>query len=754
MDQADPADSNQPQVPVASGSQFDALIAQLALLWPAGLAVVLAVAVWVTVPVNSAQRLWIVFFVLGTALPAIFALVLAVAPRRMPPNLVRVVGGLALLMSALTLLAGAAHGVTYRFVVGAALIQTLFVVLVVMARRHGTAPGPLPAKRGGLAGTAPGPLPGLRPDLPAKRGGVAALWFVVSLGAWGIGASLIWWVAPDAFLQNAWALGVLIVATAVVLGALWFPDAVSGRVIRLVGFGLALIPLALASVWTNDLFDVVTMHHWEFYIGPAELVRQGGWLLWDVPSQYGFLSELAIAWIPAQSPWESLFILNSAASFLLAMTVFLLLRSLGRGLLNLIMSASVALVATFLRPGQGNVFIGPDGYPSTGAFRFMWCVVLLLVFVSLLRASTPRARLAILIGGNLVWVLGVLWSAESAIYSTFVWLPGYFLAVMAARWREPDKRSRLRYVAGLLTLPAIFLAAALAIVFVIYQIGLGHGPDLQAFYEFGLTYQGGFAAYPFDPGGPGWVLFVAYVAVLVTLGWRVRKQPAIASVVLVATAAMIYATSSYFVGRSHPNNVWNLAPEVCIAIAVTLMLAGREWRTDPLPILLRLAFAPIFIVLLTGALGEQAALVDYVARPQLPLNRIDAALPPTDASLLALLDAHVPRGDRLAYVCDKPNSVDPLLSPHFYLSREQPNGSELWLPLVPFGAVNVLTPERRMGYLERFIARHPEGGWLIECIGAESAWVTQDVRDNFTMGRSYENADYRVTLWLPESGAE
>jgi hypothetical protein len=672
--------------------------------------------------------------VLGTILPATLAAVLGVGPR-MSSGAARVIGWLAVVLSAATLVVAAAHGVTYRVAIVAAVVQLLVVIGVIRLRRPTATSRP-------------------HPTLPAERGGEIALWFLVSLGAWGVGASLIWWVSPDAFLQNSWPVGVFVSSAAVVLGALWFPDAIAGRWLRSIGFGLAVIPLALASVRTNELFDVVTMHHWEFYIGPAELVRQGGWLLWDVPSQYGFLSELTIAWIPAQSPWESLFILNAAASFLLAVTVFLLLRSLGRGLFNLVMSASVALVATFLRPGPGNQFVGPDGYPSTGGFRFIWCVALLLVLLALLRASTPKARLTILLAGNVVWVLGVLWSAESAIYSTFVWLPGYILAVLAEWWRKSDRRRRTQMLAGLMALPVVFLAAGLAVVYIVYLIGLGHLPDLRAFYEFGLTYQGGFAAYPLDPGGPGWVLFVAYVATLVTLTWRVRKQPVVASIVLVAAAAMIYSTSSYFIGRSHPNNVWNLAPEVCIALAVTLIVAGREWRTDPVPVLLRFACAPIFIMLLTGALGEQAALVNYVATPQLPLNRIDAALPPTDPSLIDILNAHVPPGDRLAYVCDKGDSVDPLLSPHLFASRGQPNGAQLWLPLVPFGAVNLLAPERRDAYLERFIERNPEGGWLIECVGGESPWVTQAVRDNFTIGPTYSNADYRVTLWLPESGAE
>jgi hypothetical protein len=469
-----------------------------------------------------------------------------------------------------------------------------------------------------------------------------------------------------------------------------------------------------------------------------------------VPAQYGFLSELTIAWIPTPSPWEGLFILNSVMSFLLAATVFVLLRNLGRGFLNLLMSFGVALVAGFLRPGFGSQLIGPIGYPSTGGFRFLWCVGLLLILLLIVRVQSPRTRLAILVAGNLVWVVGVLWSAESAIYSTFVWLPGYFLMLVAERWHEPRIRRRLLSIAGLTAVPLLFLAVALTVVVIVYEIGLGQAPDPFAFVEFGLTYQSGFGVWPIDPGGPGWVLFLAYVATLATLAWNHRRQPMAVSVALVATAAMVYATSSYFVGRSHPNAVWNLAPQICIALAVALVLADRARHAEPMPLLLRLASAPVFVVLIVGSLGEHGPAADYVLRPQNDILRIDAHLPATDPGLALLLDAHVKPGERVAYLGA---GGDPALSPYLFAGTEQPNGAPLWLPLVPFSAVNILTPSRRTLYLDRFIGSHPVGGWLIEQTGpkvgpqTDEEWVKQEIATRFSPGPSYSNDGYVLTFW-------
>ncbi len=721
-----PTQSSPAIAPGASLNQLETLAVRVRLLWPAGIALVMALGVAASTRGPVSQRVWIAFFTLGTALPATLALVLAIDPRKVSPLLMRVVRGLALLVSVFALGVGIVHGASYHWEAIAALIQVLAVLILATLTRGSEKP------------------PGATITI-----GSAILWAAVSLGAWGVAGSLLWWHFG---LGNLWPLAVLAGSALTVAGALWRPDAIANRLVRWAGTGVALVLLAEASLRTNDLFSASKMYGWEFYVGPAELIRQGGWLLWDVPAQYGFLSELTIAWIPTPSPWESLFILNSLMCFLLATTVFVLLRSLGRGILNLLMSFTVALVASFFRPGLGPQIAGPSGYPSTGGFRFLWCVALLLILLMLLRVRSPRARLAILLAGNLVWTIGVLWSAESAIYSTFVWLPGYFLMVVAERWSQPDIRRRILSIGLLSAVPALFLAAALATVFVVYQVGLGHGPDLQSFYEFGLTYQGGFGAYPIDPGGPGWVLFLIFVATLVTLVWNARKQPAVASVVLIATAALIYSTSSYFVGRSHPNNVWNLAPEVCIALAVTLALAGRHLRADPVPALLRLVAAPVLIILLFGALGNRSALVDWVTRPQRDIAHIDTALPGTNPSLQALLDAHVHPGDRIAFLAV---DTDPVISPHLYTDTVQPNGAPLWLPLVPFAEIDLLPPARKVTYLERFIARHPEGGWLIERTGSQQGdWVIQVIEVHFTPGPTYSNANFQLTFWRPTLGSQ
>src|SRR5207302_5517408 len=130
----------------------------------------------------------------------------------------------------------------------------------------------------------------------------------------------------------------------------WRADRASPSLRRVLGYVVTPVVLslfAIASFATGPLFDIDSFHHWGFYTGTAELIRQGGWLLWDVPSQYGFLDELVIAWLPL-SIWESLYVLNATFNFALACLVFCAFRRRARGLFNMLLPLASVLALLFL----------------------------------------------------------------------------------------------------------------------------------------------------------------------------------------------------------------------------------------------------------------------------------------------------------------------------------------------------------------------------------------------------------------------
>src|SRR5262249_21237705 len=139
-------------------------------------------------------------------------------------------------------------------------------------------------------------------------------------------------------------------------------------VVTIVAFGV----FGLESLRVDYLFDFWSFYHWGVFTGPADTVRQGGWLLWDVPATYGFLSTLAIAGVPTASVWDGFFLLNSAACFAAMAVLFLFLRAR----LDPLAAAVVSLAAVVWLPGH-TAGGGVLATPNAGAFRFVWCQLLL-----------------------------------------------------------------------------------------------------------------------------------------------------------------------------------------------------------------------------------------------------------------------------------------------------------------------------------------------------------------------------------------
>ena len=127
---------------------------------------------------------------------------------------------------------------------------------------------------------------------------------------------------------------------------------------------LSLAIFVILSLRQDFFGDSGSALHWGLFVGPAELVRQGGWLLWDVPSQYGFLSIITIAMLPFASAWTSLYALDAALVFASACMLFFMFRSLRLGSLSIAFSLLMTVVLVYLAPGAFQVLSGPQAYPS------------------------------------------------------------------------------------------------------------------------------------------------------------------------------------------------------------------------------------------------------------------------------------------------------------------------------------------------------------------------------------------------------
>jgi hypothetical protein len=498
---------------------------------------------------------------------------------------------------------------------------------------------------------------------------------------------------------------------------------------------LAAAIFAYACLQTSGLADPGITTGWAFYVGPAELVRHGGWLLWDVPSQYGFLSVLAIAWLPLQSAWESMFALNATATLGLALIVYWALRSPRGGILDWAASVLITLAAVFLRAGLFPSFVGPPTFPSVGGYRFVFCVALLAVLLRIAREADGRVLTRWLVAGTVLWLVSLLWAAEAAAYAAAIWIPAYLLII----WRVSRQIPRWRVL--LVAAPFLALACLLGALVAVYDLGLGHPPDLHLYLEYAATYAGGFGALIAAPAGPALLLLLC-LAILGTLAVRSAQRAGLThprSAYLIGAFFAVWGTSSYFASRSHPNNAVNLAPVYVVALIGALRLTSGEGFQRARTVL-RGVLVPVLACVLIGAFGYLQAIPTFIQNPPAAVLSVQSDFW-SDPQLAAFLRSEGIGPGAPVALLDDPS-----------LSQLPPGGGAgptYWLPIAPYGEIDLLAADDRPVYLERFLARAHEGGWLIvqNVDAGESHWVVEEVSKWCTPTRVVTDGDWTATYY-------
>ena len=324
---------------------------------------------------------------------------------------------------------------------------------------------------------------------------------------------------------------------------------------------------ALLALRTDSIFAPINALHWDYFVGPIRALREGGWLLWSVPSQYGFLTVLIPSVLPIQPAVDAFYWFQAFTEFAIAAVFYRTLYSV----LGVHWLAAFLLVAAFFFLADP-LLIGPSAYPSMGAVRFFWCYVLLAISAANFLGDRPSiTRFARY--GALAWIAGMFWSAESAVYSTVIYFTPLcvHLALTATKY---SIKGAARAAFDLLLIPLIGALLALGLCEAVYLVALGHAPDWSMFIAYSRSYGSGYGERPIPYYGPLWLIMLILfggAAVFVSLRNRKIAAPAYA----VATAlSVVWIVSSYYVGRAYPVVVTMLSPLLVFAI-FTIIRAGR-----------------------------------------------------------------------------------------------------------------------------------------------------------------------------------
>jgi hypothetical protein len=330
------------------------------------------------------------------------------------------------------------------------------------------------------------------------------------------------------------------------------------------------------------------------------------------------------------------------------------------------------------------------------------------------------------VAGSAIWLVGCLWSFESAFFCCCTWLPAF--AILAWRSRR-----------GLLAIPPLLAAAAAAVVLGALTLRLGHPPDPRGFFDYALTYAGGFGSWPIQPGGPVWLLLLAFATILAALVATSRGAGAAG---LIAAAGLVWSTGSYFVLKGFPSTVEYLSPMLASGLLLSVRMPERAASMLP-----RQVAAAVLAVFLLGPLSFEGALSRYVRTPPAP-TRIDALRPHVASSLQELIDRSDMRaGEPVAYLGDQPASI--LMPVWRDPGGRQVTESPLWLPLAPAAQLSLLPADRRLVYLDRFSRSWPDGGWLVEAEGPSDdvSWLHGWLPRHYRVTETVSGGGWRLTRY-------
>ena len=372
------------------------------------------------------------------------------------------------------------------------------------------------------------------------------------------------------------------------------------------------IPVLLALLAWDVSFQVLTSHQ-DFYLGPANDIRHGRYMLVDDYSQYGVAVIYFLAAILAPLPFgygTFVLVLGILSSILFA-AVYVVLRVATRslafagiGTFAALMSSSIATIG---RSAQ---------YPSTGFLRFGIPWLLVCALVVAYRHDRP-ARAPLLVAYLLVGVAAV-WSFETAFYAGAT----FAVAVIAAASTRPGGR-RARCAAAHLCAGAAAAILSITVLVTATELGRGRLPEIGGYLDFLRLYSvAGFGQLPV----PGWslgylmgALCVASLAATCLIAARGRGsevgRPS-TIVPLAAVSAFAAVALTYFLGRSHPNNLTHVAPPFVAMVTLWTALAWRAWARERNPI----AAAGVALA------GVCAALLVAQQLPQLVEKAPDSAL--------------------------------------------------------------------------------------------------------------------------------
>jgi hypothetical protein len=300
-------------------------------------------------------------------------------------------------------------------------------------------------------------------------------------------------------------------------------------------------------------------HHWGAYWGPVETVKAGLIPFADIPLQYGAGPTAILSMLPVKNGFDGMRHAVTLIS-LIGIWVVVDLCMLGvkplkshLALFAAGLSGSIAcLLWTALPSSVGTLMITP----STFGLRFVPIFVLLWTLIRF----PSQVKLH-----YLVWICCTLWSIESAFYACVIFWPSRF------RFASGNSLRETLVEVGRVALLALSVTAGLVGVWwLFFTVIYGVPPSPRLYVLYALFPPGAMSVNWY---GPVWVLFSCLVIAACVLH---SQRVAISDKRVIHLSALsLLGCTTYYLGRSHDNNILNLMPALTVLLCA-LVGKGRE----------------------------------------------------------------------------------------------------------------------------------------------------------------------------------
>ncbi len=542
-----------------------------------------------------------------------------------------------------------------------------------------------------------------------------------SVSGFAVFSSAVWWpVTPDLLYERIavfWFIG------AVCIWMMRYFHEPTGLDRSRTEKGVLLFALGLgvaAHVFTGPIASgqgIGTLwHHWGVYVGSAQLLVAGAVPFFDFPIQYGFGPTVTMALACRTDCWEGAYYVISVANlFYLLTLVFgttLLIRGMATGLI--LTAAGAMISAVLLWTIYPPFLVSPLATPSTGGLRFLPLALLVvsIVFGEIHKEGSLPSRL----WGYLFWSLSMLWSPEAAIFATMVWWP--YLALRDIQSRNsrgllPVAR-RMAVWLFVMLLATCLLAGAFSLLF---WMAFGQMPDIDGYLIYILHPPG---PMPANVGGPVWILLTTLALSVIAMFRADDRNMRLVMVCALSTLAV----STYYLGRSHDNNILNLFPFVLLSLVSSLRVSTPVFLVGyTKSIILGIILWPSFFGLDSfkqvagshdlGRLGSRHFLEMTSLSPSAwhPLDEVYGAIVPPSAEAAEALGVLTKLGE----------GSPVLINGNFILPRYDEFSA--WTAMINPASYAVLPADAIQSFIERSRQHWNRVGWIVVQPEFQGDWL-------------------------------